>query len=125
MERDRPPRPVAVGDVVAVHSEALGAWTASQITGLDAAARCAAVLELDWSGPEPLTVADLGDVRPLRLTHHNWNGRPSHCNHGWVLPRSFKVVGSLLPLMTGPSPSPGRSQTSSDHGSSGGVVSGG
>ncbi|MER7338581.1 hypothetical protein ABT403_12080 [Streptomyces sp. NPDC000075] len=47
MIRAQPPRPVAVGDVVAVYSEALGAWTASQVTGLDAAAKSAAVLELN------------------------------------------------------------------------------
>ncbi|MFD7680932.1 leucine-rich repeat domain-containing protein [Streptomyces sp. NPDC060187] len=104
MRRDRPPRPVAVGDVVTVYSEALRAWTASQVTGIDTTARCAAVLELDWSGPEPSTVADLGDdVQPLRLTHHSWGGTLSHCNHGWVLPRSFRVIGSLPPLVTAPS----------------------
>lgn len=102
MRRDQPPRPVAVGDVVAVYSQALGAWTASQVTGIDAAAQCAAVVELDWSGPEPGAVADLGDVRPLRLTHHSWNGTLAHCNHGWVLPKSFTLIGSLPPLVTEP-----------------------
>ncbi|MET9804890.1 zinc-binding dehydrogenase [Streptomyces sp. NPDC006368] len=57
MRRDQPPRPLAVGDVVAVHSEALGAWTASQVTSINVVAKCAAVLELDWCGPEPATVA--------------------------------------------------------------------
>ncbi|MGW0604642.1 hypothetical protein [Streptomyces sp. NPDC002640] len=104
MAQKQPPRPVAVGDVVAVHSEALGAWTASQITGVDAATRSVAVLALDWSGPEPGTVADLGDVGPLRLTHHSWGGALAHCNHGWVVPRSFTVIGSLPPLVTAPSP---------------------
>ncbi|THA86391.1 hypothetical protein [Streptomyces sp. A0592] len=103
MGRDHPPRPFAVGDVVAVYSEALDAWTASQITGIDAAAKYAAVLELDWSGPEPEAVADLGEVQPLRLTHHNWGGTLSYCNHSWVLPRSFKVIGSLPPLVSDPS----------------------
>ncbi|MFE9967127.1 hypothetical protein [Streptomyces sp. NPDC005525] len=103
MRRDQPPRPVDVGDVVAVYSDALGAWTASQITGLDAAAKCAAVLELDWSGPEPATVADLGDVQPLRLTHHSWGGKLSYCNRSWVLPRSFTVIGSLPLLVIEPS----------------------
>ncbi|MEU6375118.1 hypothetical protein [Streptomyces sp. NPDC046909] len=104
MKRDAPPpRPVAVGDVVAVYSDALDAWTASQITGIDAASQCAAVLELDWSGPEPATVADLDDVRPLRLTHHSWNGTLAYCNHTWVLPRSFAVIGALPPLVTEPS----------------------
>lgn len=103
MRRDLPPRPFAIGDIVTVYSEALGAWTASQVTGIDATAKCAAILELAWSGPEPATVADLGDVQPLRLTHHSWGGMLSHCNHGWVLPRSFTVIGSLAPLVTEPS----------------------
>ncbi|MFF3728617.1 hypothetical protein ACFYYM_40445 [Streptomyces erythrochromogenes] len=102
MRRDQPPRPVDVGDVVAVYSEALGAWTASQVTGIDIVEKCAAVLELDWSGPEPATVADLGDVQSLRLTHHSWGGKLSHCNRSWVLPRSFTVIGSLPPLVTAP-----------------------
>lgn len=86
-----------------MYSEALGAWTASQITGIDAAAQCAAVVELDWSGPKPVTVSDLGDVQPLRLTHHNWSATLSHRNYGWVLPKSFTVIGSLPPLVTNPS----------------------
>ncbi|WP_329184186.1 hypothetical protein [Streptomyces sp. NBC_01428] len=103
MRRDQPPRPLAVGNVLTVYSDALGAWTASQVTGFDVAAQCAAVLELDWSGTEPRTVADLGDdVRPLRLTHHSWGGKVSHCNHGWILPRSFTVIGSLPSLVTAP-----------------------
>ncbi|NWF26573.1 hypothetical protein HW130_09855 [Streptomyces sp. PKU-EA00015] len=93
-----PPRLITVGDVVAAHSRDLGEWTAAQIVRLDADSQTAAVLELDWSGPEPSSVADLGDVAPLRLTHHSWNGALSFCNHAWVLPRSHKVVGAM-PLL--------------------------
>lgn len=93
-----PPRPLTVGDVVATHSVELGEWTVAQIIRLDADSQTAAVLELDWSGPEPSSVADLGDVAPLRLTHHSWNGALSFCNHEWVLPRSHKVVGAM-PLL--------------------------
>ncbi|MFF3417341.1 hypothetical protein ACFYW9_21955 [Streptomyces sp. NPDC002698] len=98
-----PPRPLAIGDVVSVCSRALGEWTAAQIVGLDADSQTAAVLELDWSGPEPSSVADLGDVVPLRLTHHSWNGALSFCNHTWVLPRSHRVLGSLPLLHDEPS----------------------
>ncbi|MFF8841400.1 hypothetical protein ACF08N_01525 [Streptomyces sp. NPDC015127] len=93
-----PPRPLTVGDVVAAHSRDLGEWTVAQIVRLDADSQTAAVLELDWSGPEPSSVADLGDVAPLRLTHHSWNGALSFCNQEWVLPRSHKLVGSM-PLL--------------------------
>ncbi|MGV9655238.1 hypothetical protein [Streptomyces sp. NPDC003554] len=59
-----PPRPLVVGDVVAAHSRDLGEWTVAQIVQLDVDSQTAAVLELDWSGPEPSSVADLGDVVP-------------------------------------------------------------
>jgi hypothetical protein len=83
----------------------LGEWTAAQITGLDTNWRTADVLEIDWSGPEPATVADLAEAAPLRLTHHQWNGRLSHCNYEWVLPRSYRVVGILPLLVSEPSSS--------------------
>lgn len=98
-----PPRPIAAGDVVAAFSLALGEWTAAQIVRLDAGNGTAAVLELDWSGPEPGSVDDLGDVSPLRMTHHAWNGRLSYCNVEWVLPRGYKVVGRIPPLLDEPS----------------------
>jgi len=93
-----PPRPLTVGDVVAAYSVELGEWTVAQIIRLDADSQTAAVLELDWYGSEPSSVADLVDVAPLRLTHHSWNGALSFCNHEWVLPRSHKVVGAM-PLL--------------------------
>lgn len=93
-----PPRPFAVGDVVATYSRDLGEWTAAQIIRLDADTQTAAVLELDWSGPQPSSISDLGDVAPLRLTHHSWNGTLSFCNHEWTLPRSHTVVGAM-PLL--------------------------
>ncbi|NUP49336.1 MAG: hypothetical protein HOW97_18810 [Catenulispora sp.] len=90
-----PPRRIAAGDIVAVFCEQLGAWTAAQITDVDTGSATAGVLDLDWFGPEPERVADLGDVQPLRLSHHSWAGQISHCNYDWVLPRGFKVIGSL------------------------------
>ncbi|MBE1537159.1 hypothetical protein [Actinomadura algeriensis] len=97
-KRSAPPRPIAPGDVVAAFSVELGEWTAAQIVRIDAGNETAAVLDLDWSGPEPMSVGDLGDVSPLRLTHHSWNGSLSYCNFEWVLPRGHKVVGGL-PLL--------------------------
>lgn len=94
----QPPRAIAPGDIVAVYSDALGAWTASQIIQVKPEIQRATVLELDWHGPEPASAADLGDVRPLRLTHHSWNNSLAYCHHEWTLPRSFTVIGSLPPL---------------------------
>lgn len=91
-------RPLAPGDIVAAFSEHLDEWTAAQITDLDPESQSAGVLDLDWSGPEPASVADLGQVEALRTTHHNWNGQLSHRNCDGVLPRGFKVIGSL-PLL--------------------------
>lgn len=102
-KQDAPPRPLMVGDVVTAHSRELGEWTAAQIVRLDPDSQTAAVLELDWSGPEPSSMANLGDITPLRLTHHSWNGSLSFCNQGWVLPRSHKVVGTMPLLHDKPS----------------------
>ncbi|WP_199425330.1 hypothetical protein [Actinotalea solisilvae] len=93
-----PPRPLAAGDVVTTYSDALGAWTAAQITDLDVRGKQAGVLELDWSGAEPPTLADLDGVRPLVLTHHAWGGQLSHANFPWLLPRGYRVIGRL-PLL--------------------------
>ncbi|MCK2242106.1 MULTISPECIES: hypothetical protein [unclassified Crossiella] len=93
-----PPRPLAPGDIVTAFSEHLGEWTAAQVTRLSPESELAVVLELAWSGPEPATVAELGEVEPLRLTHHSWNGTLAHTNWEWVLPRSYRVLGSL-PLL--------------------------
>lgn len=92
---DSPPRPLSVGDIVVCPNELVGEWVAAQITNIDPAWKKVGLLELDWSGPEPSTINDLGTVEPLRLTHHSWNGRLSHANYDWVLPRSYRVIGRL------------------------------
>jgi len=98
-----PPRPIAPGDVVARFADELGEWTAAQITDLNPSWKTAGVLELDWSGPEPSSVTDLGRVSELVRTHHAWDRKPSHTNYEWVLPRSYKVIGSLPLLRKTPS----------------------
>jgi hypothetical protein len=93
-----PPRSIAPGDVVAAYSDELGEWTVAQVTDLDPAWRKAGVLDLDWSGPEPYSVDDLDELVPLRLTHHAHTGQLSHCNYEWLLPRSYKIIGTV-PLL--------------------------
>jgi hypothetical protein len=93
-----PPRPLAQGDVVAAFCESLDEWAAAQVTDLDPEWRTAGVLDLDWSGPEPSSVTDLGQPAALRLTHHKWTGVLSHVNYEWLLPRSCKVIGAM-PLL--------------------------
>jgi hypothetical protein len=93
-----PPRPIAPGDVVACFSEELGEWTAAQLTDLNPSWKTVGVLELAWSGREPVSVGDIGQAAPLILSHHAWADKPSHTNYPWVLPRSFKVIGTL-PLL--------------------------
>ncbi|MEZ0096383.1 hypothetical protein [Streptacidiphilus sp. EB129] len=93
-----PPRPIVPGDVVAAFCEHLGEWTAAQITSLDPGHQLAGVLHLDWSGPEPMSVAELGDVVPVSRTRGSFTGQLAHCHYQWVLPRSCKVIGTL-PLL--------------------------
>lgn len=94
-----PPRPLAPGDIVAAFCEALGEWAAAQVTDLDPQQETAGVLDLDWSGPEPDSVSDLGRPAALRLTHHSWNGALAHVNQHWLLPRGGKVIGAVPPLL--------------------------
>jgi hypothetical protein len=93
-----PPRPLAPGDIVAAFCESLGEWAAAQVTGLDPGWKTAGVLDLDWSGPEPSSVTDLGQPAALGLTHHKWTGVLSHVNYEWLLPRGCKVIGAT-PLL--------------------------
>ena len=91
----QPPRQIRPGDVVAAFSNELGEWTAAQIIALDRRERTADVVDLDWSGPEPSDVAELGEVKPLREIG-------SAYSRDWVLPRSHKVIGNT-PLLRRPS----------------------
>lgn len=93
------PRPLASGDVVAGFSEFLGEWTAAQVIRLDPRDRVATVLDLDWSGAEPGSLADLGDIVPLRLRVANRVAEYHMRLHRWLLPRSHRVLGSI-PLLT-------------------------
>jgi hypothetical protein len=98
-----PPRPIVPGDIVAAFSDELGEWTAAQVTDLDPNWPCAGVLDLDWSGPEPNSIEDLGDLIQLRLSHHAHTGQLSHCNYEWLLPRNCNVVGNVPLLHDGKS----------------------
>ncbi|MBP2478248.1 hypothetical protein JOF53_007120 [Crossiella equi] len=90
------------GDVVVAYSPDLGEWTAAQITGVNEKHRSAEVLELTWSGPEPRCLAELGELVPLRLTHHDhpYPNRPAHTWLTGLLPRGHRVLGNLPPLVT-------------------------
>jgi hypothetical protein len=56
------------------------------------------IIDLDWSGPEPATVADLGDAVPLTGVSPV-PGAPVQgvveTLYDWLLPRGYKVIGSL------------------------------
>jgi hypothetical protein len=96
----RRPGQIAPGDVVVTSSEELGEWTAAQIVALDPERELADVLDLDWSGPEPSAIEELGGLKPLRLTHHEAWGQLAQMNREWVLPRSHRVIGSAPLLVT-------------------------
>jgi hypothetical protein len=42
-----------------------------------------------------------GNVAPLRRTHHSWAGSLAHVNCEWLLPRGYKVIGTLPLLHAG------------------------
>ncbi|EWS99809.1 hypothetical protein N865_20675 [Intrasporangium oryzae NRRL B-24470] len=83
---------------MATYCPELGEWSAAQIISVHDRSQDADVLDLDWSGPEPHNVADLGPLSALRLTHHGrYEFAQSH--REWVLPRSYKNLGAA-PLLT-------------------------
>lgn len=92
-----PPRPLEAGDIVITYSRYLGEWSAAQIIALGAEFHpdAVAVLELDWSGPQPTDTCQIEKAPPLRLTHHAHRGGLSYYNVDWVLPKSYLVVGNL------------------------------
>jgi hypothetical protein len=95
-----PPRPLNLGDVVVTFHDQLGEWAAAQVTRLGVDEALADVLDLDWSSPtRPESVADLGELHPLRRHAGNWNGQNSHSHAPWVLPRSCTVIGNTSPLV--------------------------
>lgn len=94
-----PPRPITAGDIVAAYADRLGAWTVGQVTHLDPEMQVAALLEFDWSGDKPRSLAEVGDLRPLRLSHHAHTGRVSHWFYEWLLPRGYEVIGHAPPVV--------------------------
>lgn len=97
-----PPRPIAAGDIVTGYGDRLGEWTAAQITGIDPHRHTVGLLDLDWSGPQPTSVGDLGTLAPLRLTHHAHSGGLAHINVSWVRPRHVEIIGRTRVLVDRP-----------------------
>ncbi|WP_410962749.1 hypothetical protein, partial [Salmonella sp. SAL4446] len=81
---------------MATFSDDLGEWTAAQVISLDQETQTVDVLDLNWSGPEPQSVADIVADKPLR-------GIGSALGREWVLPRSHKIIGNAPPLRPRPS----------------------
>lgn len=98
MTQTVPTPPLAVGDIVVTEHEHVGGWVAAQVTAVDPKHQTVALLDLDWSGPEPADVADLGAVQPLRLTHQAWRNELSHRIADWTLPPGHRTIGRLPPL---------------------------
>lgn len=78
---------------MATYCPELGEWSAAQIISVNERSQEADVLDLDWSGPEPHDVVDLGQLAPLRLTHHGYRNAVEQSHREWVLPRSYKNLG--------------------------------
>jgi tetratricopeptide (TPR) repeat protein len=95
----KPPRPLATGDIVATYSEQLGEWTAGQVVGFGHIPEKVRIIDLDWSGAEPVTVADLGGAVPLTgvspMPGAPVQQTPVQSLYDWLLPRGYKVIGSL------------------------------
>jgi hypothetical protein len=90
---------LATRDIVATYSEQLGEWTAGQVVGFGPIPEKVRIIDLDWSGPEPATVADLGGAAPLTgvspMPGAPVQQAPVQSLYDWLLPRAYKVIGSL------------------------------
>jgi hypothetical protein len=89
---------LSAGTVVPTYSEALQGWSAAVVVHVDASPHIrdtVSLLELDWAGPAPPTLAQARTAEPLRLTHHRWDNRLSYLNHANRLPRNYEVVGQV------------------------------
>jgi len=61
------------------------------------------IVELDWLGEAPPTLADLEDARPLVLSHHSWNGRIEHRLASPAAPPATMIaIGVLSPPVLPP-----------------------
>lgn len=103
-QRPGPPRPLAIGDIVTCYNRLLGEWSAAQINEIKDEWKQIGLIDLDWSGPEPTSVDDLGGVVALLPPNEPGARYLDKCRQryaDWVLPRSCLVLGNLPLVPTG------------------------
>ncbi|QSQ14452.1 gliding motility protein [Myxococcus landrumensis] len=89
------------GDVFAVFTPRINAYTAVQVTTLklEGKSELAAVLALNWVGDTLPDAAAVAAMTPAIFDFFFWN---AHCVHLWVsaeVPRGFTLVGNRPPLV--------------------------
>ncbi|MFP2956317.1 gliding motility protein [Myxococcus sp. 1LA] len=89
------------GDIFAVYTPRLDAYTAVQVTALkvEGKSELAAVLTLDWVGTALPDADAVAAMRPARFNFFFWK---DHLDHDWVsaeVPRGYTRVGHRPPLV--------------------------
>lgn len=88
------------GDIYCVYNDSLQKYTACQVTKVHKPFRAeqAVLLTFDWSGDEPLTEADFGNLQPLYEDFMFLNGELSLRNVDPQVPANYIYVGNCPPF---------------------------
>ena len=81
------------GDVFTVYNHYLNRYTACQIIKVESKGS-AVCLPLDWSGPEPLGVHQMEDLKPLYKDFMYWLRCLRLCNVAAEVPSHYIYVGN-------------------------------
>ncbi len=96
-----------VGDIYCAYSRQLEQYTACQVTELkesdDKSSQIlAAIVQLDWSGDEPLQHHELDQLKPLVRSFYFWNDDWDHRFVEAEIPADYILVGNIPPIVTEP-----------------------
>ncbi|MFD1884247.1 hypothetical protein [Paenibacillus wenxiniae] len=97
-----------VGDIYCTYSNQLQQYTACQVTALQETEgknpqMLASIVQLDWSGDQPLENDQLAQLKPLIRSFYFWNGDWDHRFVEATIPADYSLVGNIPPLVATPS----------------------
>ncbi len=97
-----------VGDIYCAYSNQLQQYTACQVTALQktdgkSSAMLASIVQLDWSGDQPLQSDQLAQLKPLIRNFYFWKDDWDHRFVEAEIPAHYMLVGNIPPLVTVPS----------------------
>ncbi len=96
-----------IGDIYCTYVEPLQQYAACQVTGLKEtddkkSQTLASIVELDWSGDQPLSESELAGLKPLLRNFYFWNDALDHRFVEADVPANYKWIANIPPLVTEP-----------------------